>query len=87
MTLETFKFSRALTLGVELESQILDTHDYVLTPMADDLLYWVERHRDHPGNVVPEITQGMIEISTGIHSNHRTLNAELVEIRDFFCGR
>lgn len=85
MTLESFKSSRPLSLGVELELQILDTHDYALTPMADDLLYWVGRHRSHPGNIVPEITQGMIEISSGIHSTHRTLAAELGEIRDFLC--
>ena len=75
MALESFKSSRALSLGVELELQILDTHDYALTPMANDLLYWVGRHAEHPGNIVPEITQGMIEISTGIHSNHQTLTA------------
>ncbi|MDP3036597.1 MAG: YbdK family carboxylate-amine ligase [Rhodocyclaceae bacterium] len=85
MALESFKSSRPLSLGVELELQILDTHDYALTPMANDLLYWVGRHADHPGNIVPEITQGMIEISTGIHSTHLTLSAELGEIRDFLC--
>ena len=85
MALESFKSSRPLSLGVELELQILDTHDYALTPMADDLLYWVGRQAGHPGNIVPEITQGMIEISTGIHTTHQTLKAELGEIRDFLC--
>ncbi len=83
MTLETFKHSRALSVGVELELQILDTYDYALTPMANDLLYWVGRQRNHPGTIVPEITQGMIEISTGIHTEHKTLVAELLQIRDF----
>lgn len=83
MALEAFKSSRPLSLGVELELQILDTHDYALTPMASDLLYWVGRQTGHPGNIVPEITQGMIEISTGIHTKHETLVAELREIRDF----
>lgn len=85
MALDSFKSSRPLSLGVELELQILDSNDYALTPMADDLLYWVERHSGHPGNIVPEITQGMIEISTGIHATYQTLNAELGEIRDFLC--
>lgn len=85
MTLENFKSSRPLSLGVELELQILNTRDYALTPMANDLLYWVGRHASHPGNVVPEITQGMIEISTGIHGSHKTLSAELGEIRDFLA--
>jgi len=83
MTLEAFKSSRPLSLGVELELQILDTHDYDLTPMASDLLYWVERNPGHPGNIVPEMTQGMIELSTGIHTSHATLQEELRAIRDY----
>jgi glutamate---cysteine ligase / carboxylate-amine ligase len=82
MALEPFKTSRPLSLGVELELQILDRYDYDLTSMAGDLLYWSAR-RDHPGNIVPEITQSMIEISTGIHLRHDTLLTELREIRDF----
>ena len=83
MPLEPFKSSRPLSLGVELELQILDAYDYDLTPNAPDLLYWVSRQKSHPGNIVPEITQGMIEISTGIHHRHDTLLDELVAIRDF----
>ena len=32
MTLEAFQPSAALTLGVELELQLLSTHDYDMTP-------------------------------------------------------
>lgn len=85
MSLESFKRSRPLSLGVELELQILDPYDYDLTPNAPDLLYWVGQQGDHPGNIVPEITQGMIEISTGIHHTHETLVDELRSIRDFLC--
>jgi carboxylate-amine ligase len=35
-----------------------------------------------PGNVVPEITESMIEISTGIHDNHASLLIQLQQIRD-----
>jgi carboxylate-amine ligase len=83
MALPHFKQSKALSLGVELELQILDTNDYALTPMAYDLLYWVGRDKRHPGTIVPEITQGMIEISTGIHTEHQSLLEELLQIRDF----
>jgi glutamate---cysteine ligase / carboxylate-amine ligase len=85
MSLEAFKKSRPLSLGVELELQILDAHDYNLTPMAADLLYWVGRQANHPGDVKPEITQGMIEISTGIHTAHDTLLEELLATRDFLA--
>ena len=85
MPLEPFKSSRPLSLGVELELQVLDPHDFNLTPSAPDLLYWTSKQKSHPGNIVPEITQGMIEISTGIHSAHDTLIDELRAIRDFLC--
>lgn len=85
MSLQAFKSSRPLSLGVELELQILDPYDYDLTPNAPDLLYWVGKQKSHPGNIVPEITQGMIEISTGIHHCHATLVDELMAIRDFLC--
>ena len=85
MSLEAFKSSQPLSLGVELELQILDPYDFDLTPSASDLLYWVGQQKKHPGNIVPEITQGMIEISTGIHQTHATLTEELIAIRNFLC--
>jgi carboxylate-amine ligase len=85
MALEPFRSSRPLSLGVELELQVVDSYDYNLIPSAPDLLYWTSKQPSHPGNIVPEITQGMIEISTGIHHAHDTLVAELKEIRDFLC--
>ena len=85
MTLEAFKSSRPLTLGVELELQLLSRHDYDLTPSAPDLMYWIGK-RKHPGEIKPEITQSMIEISTDIHGNWDTLVAELQELRDFLAS-
>jgi len=70
-------------MGVELELQILDLNDFELSPSASDLLYWVSRQKTVPGKFVPEITQGMLEINTGIHDNHRNLLHELHDIRDF----
>lgn len=70
-------------MGVELELQILDLHDFELSPSASDLLYWVSRQKSAPGKFVPEITQGMLEINTGIHEHHHNLLDELREIRDF----
>jgi carboxylate-amine ligase len=52
MSLETFATSRALTLGVELELQIVNTQDYDLAPQAADLLRVMERHKI-PGDVKP----------------------------------
>lgn len=81
MSLETFATSRALTLGVELELQLVSTHDYDLTPAAADLLRLLGK-RKGPGSVVPEITDSMIELSTGICEDHAEVLAQLTEIRD-----
>ena len=38
MPLETFKASDSLTLGVELELQLVNSYDYDLSSSANDLL-------------------------------------------------
>jgi len=81
MALEAFADSRALTLGVELELQIVNTHDYDLTHASHDLLRLVERHK-LPGDVKPEMTDSMIELSTGICTDYADALAQLGEIRD-----
>jgi carboxylate-amine ligase len=80
-----FGASRALTMGIELELQILNRRDCDLTHGAGDLIRVLERS-GHPGDVKPEITESMIEISTGIHENYDTALAELLAIRDALVG-
>lgn len=86
MSLEAFHQSRALTLGVELELQIVSTHDYDLTPAAADLLRVLGTKHRLPGSVVPEITDSMIEMSTGICEDHADVLAQLTQIRDALVG-
>ncbi|HEY1092914.1 MAG TPA: YbdK family carboxylate-amine ligase [Burkholderiaceae bacterium] len=81
MPLESFKTSDALTLGVELELQLVSLSDHDLTPASPDLLDLLGR-KPFPGNVVPEITESMIEVSTDIQTHHAGLLAQLREIRD-----
>lgn len=76
-----FQGSDAATMGVELELQILSRHDYNLTCGASDLLAQLAR-RKHPGNVVPEITEGMIELNSSVHSHYEELAQELETLRD-----
>ena len=76
-----FKPSRDLSIGVELELQILNSRDYNLARDAGDLLALLER-TPHPGAVKPEITESMIEVNTSVHLNFETLHAELLEIRN-----
>lgn len=81
MALETFVPSKPLTLGVELELQLVNTHDYDLAPYAEDMLRLMGK-RKLPGSVVPEITSSMIEISTGICTSPEQVLDELGAIRD-----
>ena len=81
MSLETFHASEPLTLGVELELQLLSTTDYDLAPYAQDMLRLMQK-RDLPGSVVPEMTSSMIEISTDICHTVQDVQQQLGQIRD-----
>jgi hypothetical protein len=76
-----FTPSTPLTLGVELELQIVNRRDYNLTRGASDLMELVHREPAPAGEIKPEITEGMIEISTGIHHDVDAMLAELASIR------
>lgn len=81
MSLEAFQKSEPLTLGVELELQLVNTHDYDLAPYAEDMLRLMLK-TPLPGSVVPEMTSSMIEVSTGVcHSSSEVLG-QLAQIRD-----
>ncbi len=81
MSLPDFAASRALTFGVELELQIVNRNDYDLVACAADLLRLLDG-QPLPGEVKPEITASMIEISTGICGNYAEALAQLEQIRD-----
>ena len=76
-----FKPSPSLSVGVELELQILNSRDYDLARDAADLLGLLAKV-GHPGAVKPEITESMIELNSSIHEGHATLVSELRKIRD-----
>ena len=65
-----FKTSAALTMGIELELQIVDRRTGDLTRGASDLIALATR-RPHPGEIKPEITESMLEISTSVHQAAR----------------
>lgn len=75
-----FTPSDVLSLGVELELQLVNTRDYDLTRTSSDLLALV-REKPHTGDIKLEITESMIEISTGVHAEVETLLSELQSIR------
>lgn len=81
MPLVAFGESQALSLGIELELQLVNTVDFDLTSGANDLLELLSR-KPFPGVVTPEMTQSMIEIATGVQTTHAPLLAELRGMRD-----
>ncbi|OIQ80700.1 putative glutamate--cysteine ligase 2 [mine drainage metagenome] len=81
MSLEPFASSGALSMGIELELQIVSRHNYDLMPCAPDLLRLLDGAR-LPGAITPEMTESMIELSTGICHDYDDALAQLGEIRD-----
>jgi glutamate---cysteine ligase / carboxylate-amine ligase len=77
----TFNTSPSLSIGVELELQIIKARELDLSRDAQDLLARLQRI-EVPGAVKPEITQSMIELNTSVHQHYDTLLAELQQMRD-----
>ena len=77
-----FAPSRELTLGVELELQLVSGRDGDLTRAASDLLALVGTAGGGGAEIKPEVTESMIEVSTAIHDRHALLEAELRAVRD-----
>lgn len=75
-----FSASRPLSLGVELELQLVRPHDMDLARDAADLIARLEK-RKLPGAVKPEITQSMIELNSSVHTAWAQLLAELQLMR------
>jgi carboxylate-amine ligase len=76
MAEEDFTPSAGMSLGVELELQLVRPHDLDLARDADDLLARLEK-RKLPGAVKPEITESMIELNSSVHERCASLQREL----------
>ena len=76
----SFAASAALTVGVELELQLVRPHDFDLSRDAADLLARLGK-RKLPGAVKPEITESMIELNSSVHTDTRALLEELEVVR------
>ncbi|KIF83622.1 gamma-glutamyl ligase [Noviherbaspirillum autotrophicum] len=67
-------------MGIELELQLVNRRNYNLATDALDLLNWIEP-RELQDKIKLEITQGMIELNSGIHTRVDELMQELKELR------
>jgi len=75
-----FQPSEPLTIGVELELQIVNRRDYNLTRGASDLLMVLEQ-KQHDFDIKPEITESMIEIASRVHHFPHELYEDLKAIQ------
>jgi len=80
-----FSRSALLTLGVELELQLIDRRTGDLTRGASDLIALVSK-KSHPGEIKPEITESMLEICTSVHRSFGPVVAELQQLRDILVA-
>lgn len=76
-----FKKNDALTMGIELEMQLVNLHTFNLAMEAEDFLRRMSEI-SHPAEVKPEISQSMIEINSSIHHAYGSLLAELISVRN-----
>lgn len=78
-----FAQSTDLSVGVELELQILDARTGDLAQLARQVLDSVDSApAPARGSIVPEVTAGMIEISTGVCADAADVLADLEVLRD-----
>ena len=76
----SFAASAPYTMGIELELQLVNRRNYNLATDALDLLAWIEP-REMQNQIKLEITQGMIELNSGIHTRVDELVDELKQLR------
>lgn len=76
----SFAASAPYTMGIELELQLVNRRNYNLATDALDLLAWIEP-RELQNQIKLEITQGMIELNSGIHTRVDHLVDELKQLR------
>ena len=81
MGIDNFQPSAPLTLGVELELQIVDLQRHDLTPRSAALLHRMAA-MPIPGRVTHEITASMLELCTGVCASHAEVQDQLRRTRD-----
>ncbi len=81
MPVLAFNPSKPLTMGIELELQVVNRRDCDLTRGTSELVRLLTQGKK-PGDARHEITESMLEVSTGVHERHRAAHDELRSIRD-----
>ena len=76
-----FKKSELGSIGVEVELQIVDNNTFKLTSWAKEILDHFDDTRHHD-RINHEITQGMVEINTNVHTCPEQLYDELTFLQN-----
>lgn len=76
-----FNKSKAFSLGIELEIQLVDRDSKDLISVSNDVLKHLV-NTPYGKNIKPEVTKSMIEINSSIHDTPHTLLSELNQIKD-----
>lgn len=84
-SLPSFKENKELTVGVELELQLVSLTNYNLSMEANDFLRRLYKS-PYKDLIKPEITESMIEINSSIHSSYAGLKNELLDIRNIIVN-
>lgn len=79
--LQPFKYSEPLTIGIELELQLVDLHHFNLVMEAKDFLRRLSLIMDTSA-IKPEITQSMIELNSSPHASYKSLMKEVTGLRN-----
>lgn len=83
--LAPFKRNTSMTLGIELELQLVNLQNFNLAMEANDFLRRLSE-LDFEGEVKPEITQSMIEINSSVHHSYFSLLSEIRGLRNIIVG-
>lgn len=81
-----FKASHLVSLGIELEFQIIDPNTYAMASNAKDLIRAI-RTSTLQEKIKPEITQSMIEINSSVHQSTKNLYNDLQQLQQFLLTK
>ena len=85
MSVLSFKSNDFLSIGTEIELQLINPRDFSLMPVAKSILRHVFNEKFHK-NIKPEITQCMIELNSSVHSSPASLHEELVGLTQYLLN-
>ncbi|HAT9206766.1 TPA: glutamate--cysteine ligase [Legionella pneumophila subsp. pneumophila] len=86
MRLLSFKKSKIVSIGTELEFQIIDRNSLALVSRSKELMRALKDMRYHD-QIKPEITQSMIEINSSIHQSAKEMYDELLDLQKIFPSK